>query len=62
MYAFEDLKKGNKSKYQISGNPVRWDDVNGAADGAVAAVGREDDDGGNAGLQRAMEIGETLRK
>ena len=53
--------KGNYSN-QVSGDSVRWDDVDGSADGAVAAVGREDDDRRNAGLQRAVEVSEALKQ
>lgn len=36
-------------------------DVDGAADGAVSSVGGEDHDGGDARLERAMEVRETLK-
>jgi hypothetical protein len=37
-------------------------DVDGAADGAVSAVGGEDHDGSDARLERAMEVRKALRK
>ena len=47
--------------YQVSGNSVRRNDVDGAADGAVAPVGGEDHDRRDAGLQRSVKIREALR-
>jgi len=41
---------------------VGREDVDGSADGAVSAVGGEDHDGGDARLERAMEVRKTLRK
>jgi hypothetical protein len=46
---------------QVPRNSVRRDDVDGAADGAVAAVRREDDDRSDPGLERAMQVSEALR-
>jgi hypothetical protein len=40
--------------YQVPRDSVRRDDVDGAADGAVAAVRREDDYRGDPGLERAV--------
>jgi hypothetical protein len=47
--------------HQISRNSVGRKDVDGAADGAVSSVGGEDHDGGDARLERAMEVRETLK-
>jgi hypothetical protein len=39
---------------------VGRDDVDGSADCAVASVCREDNDGGDPGLERAMKVGKAL--
>ena len=47
--------------HQVSGNSVRRNDVDGAADGAVAPVGGEDHDRRDSGLQRSVKIREALQ-
>lgn len=39
---------------------MRGDEVVGAADGAAAAVGGEDHDGGDGGFEGAVEVGEAF--
>jgi hypothetical protein len=46
--------------YKISWDSVGRDDVDGSADCAVAPVRREDNDGGDPGLERAMKVGKAL--
>lgn len=45
---------------EIGGNAVCSDDVFGAADGAFATVGGENDDGGYGGFEGAVEVGEAF--
>jgi len=45
---------------EVGGDAVRGDDVFGAADGAFAPVGGEDDDGGDGGFEGAVEVGEAF--
>lgn len=54
--------RGNdeEARQEVGRNAVRGDDVFGAADGAHAPVGGEDDDGGDAGLEGAVEVGEAF--
>ena len=51
-----------KTVKKISGDSVGRDDVNGTADGAVAAVRREDDDGSDPRFKSSMQISETLKR
>ena len=45
---------------EVRGHAVRGDDVFGAADGAAAPVGGEDDDGGDGGFEGSVQIGEAF--
>lgn len=45
---------------EVGGDAVRGDDVVGAADGAAAAVGGQDHDGGDGGFEGAVEVGEAF--
>ena len=41
---------------------MRRENIDGSANGAVAPVGGEDDDGSDTRLQRAVKVCETLRR
>lgn len=45
---------------EVWGDAVRGDDVARTADDSVAAVGGEDDDGGDGGFEGAVEVGEAF--
>ncbi len=45
---------------EVGRDAVGGDDVFGAADGAPAPVGGEDDDGRDAGFEGAVEVGEAF--
>lgn len=47
---------------EVGGDAVGGDEVGvGAADGGLAAVGGENDDGGEGGFEGAVEIGEAFQ-
>lgn len=49
-----------EARQKVGWKAVGGDEVGGTADGAAAAIGGEDDDGGDGGLEGAVKVGEAF--